>query len=376
MSASTLIFIIMLKSSSRNVASTIMMVPKGWTKLNAFIPSVSDIETLLTNRSAYRRHDNQGPIRFMEGYNNPCWHEKFTARHVHMVSKNAYKRFNGGKRLLQGLKRLSTVYGNMLLANITERIRCLPYFHVIGLSKCGTSDLFTRLSNHPQVLTGFIKEPNWWSHFRFATKHPASFADLVDIYGEAALEVANNKAMCPKCDQMIIGDGSVKTLWKSGLWMRHFYNGSGHYADHAETLANFLNWVQPDAKLIVIMRNPTDRLFSDYLFLMRLQPVVPSQSDFHDKTVFAIEEFMKCTDLYSERHCVYDVDFTNRLDVRLHVGLYEVFLNDWLTVFQKSSFHFIRMEDYAANTLLELKRATRFLGLSIYSFAVLPLGFT
>jgi hypothetical protein len=39
---------------------------------------------------------------------------------------------------------------------------CLPYFHIIGVSKCGTTDLFRRLLFHPHVAPTHNKGPHFW----------------------------------------------------------------------------------------------------------------------------------------------------------------------------------------------------------------------
>jgi N-acetylgalactosamine 4-sulfate 6-O-sulfotransferase len=32
------------------------------------------------------------------------------------------------------------------------RLRCLPFFQILGVSKCGTTDLYGRLVLHPQIM--------------------------------------------------------------------------------------------------------------------------------------------------------------------------------------------------------------------------------
>lgn len=36
----------------------------------------------------------------------------------------------------------------------TNRFRCAPFFQIIGVSKCGTTDLFARLKKHPELADG------------------------------------------------------------------------------------------------------------------------------------------------------------------------------------------------------------------------------
>ena len=51
------------------------------------------------------------------------------------------------------------------------------------------------------------------------------------------------------------------------------------------------------------------------------------------------------------------------------MGLYSVYIEDWLQVFPRENFRFVRLEDYAANKTHVLLETIRFLGLGqlIYS---------
>lgn len=75
---------------------------------------------------------------FLKNFKNPCWLEK----EIHGMN-SSYK--NGF-------------------------LRCLPYFHLFGVCKSGTTDLFSRLTQHPQILENFgdlHKETTFWSWGRY-----------------------------------------------------------------------------------------------------------------------------------------------------------------------------------------------------------------
>ena len=42
---------------------------------------------------------------------------------------------------------------------------CLPYFYVAGMPKCGTSDIWDKLMEHPKIMR-MRKEPHWWTSGR------------------------------------------------------------------------------------------------------------------------------------------------------------------------------------------------------------------
>lgn len=74
----------------------------------------------------------------MKNFKNPCWLQKET----HGVNSS---------------------YKNGVL-------RCLPYFHLFGVCKSGTTDLFSRLTQHPQILENLgdlHKETTFWSWGRY-----------------------------------------------------------------------------------------------------------------------------------------------------------------------------------------------------------------
>lgn len=49
--------------------------------------------------------------------------------------------------------------------------------------------------------------------------------------------------------------------------------------------------------------------------------------------------------------------------MRLQVGLYAVYLLDWLTVFNKEQFLILRLEDHASNVKYTMHRVFQFLNL-------------
>ena len=46
-----------------------------------------------------------------------------------------------------------------------SKLRCVPYFFMVGVFKCGTTDLFRRITRHPEVLMG-LKEIHWFTKLR------------------------------------------------------------------------------------------------------------------------------------------------------------------------------------------------------------------
>ena len=55
-------------------------------------------------------------------------------------------------------------------ATPTRHLSCLPYFHILCCSKSGTTDLFRRISIHPDIVPNsgiFGKEQLFWSWAKY-----------------------------------------------------------------------------------------------------------------------------------------------------------------------------------------------------------------
>ena len=79
----------------------------------------------------YSQVFNQFPKNFTKGYNNPCWQ---------------------GKDDVTGL----------------PRRWCLPKFFLVGVAKCGTTDIYQKICSHHQIIGAREKEPSWWTRKRLS----------------------------------------------------------------------------------------------------------------------------------------------------------------------------------------------------------------
>ena len=50
------------------------------------------------------------------------------------------------------------------------RIRCVPYYYIAGVSKCGSSDLNSILNHHGDVIGPPKKEVTYWNRLRYSSK--------------------------------------------------------------------------------------------------------------------------------------------------------------------------------------------------------------
>ena len=107
----------------------------------------------------------------------------------------------------------------------------LPNFLVIGAQKCGTTTLYDLLAQHPEVGMSPVKEPHFFDDDEI-------FAKGVDWYAE----------LFSGCrDKICIGEATP-----------HYYR--------SEVAARRIASCMPDARLVLIVRNPVDRAYSNYWF--------------------------------------------------------------------------------------------------------------
>ncbi|EPY78200.1 carbohydrate sulfotransferase 15 [Camelus ferus] len=311
------------------------------------------------------------PSKFLPNSKSPCWYEEFTGRNTtDPYLTNSYVLYS--KRFRSTFDALRKAFwGHLSHANGKHfRLRCLPHFYIIGQPKCGTTDLYDRLRLHPEVKFSAIKEPHWWTRKRFGIvrlrdglrdRYPVE--DYLDLFDLAAHQIhqglqASSTKEQSKINRLIIGEASASTMWDNNAWM-FFYDNSTD-GEPPFLTQDFIHAFQPDAKLIVMLRDPVERLYSDYLYFASSNK---SADDFHEKVTEALQLFENCMLDYSLRACVYNNTLNNAMPVRLQVGLYAVYLLDWLTVFNKEQFLILRLEDHASNVKYTMHRVFQFLNL-------------
>lgn len=309
------------------------------------------------------------PRYFLPGIKSPCWYEEFSGE----LSTDPYRRnlFTlRSKSFKTVCDHLKTNFHQHLHHRDGKhfRLRCLPYFYIIGQPKCGTTDLFHRLLLHPELKFNTMKEPHWWTrkrfgYIRFKDGFQESFPveDYLDLFDLAAHNIqegiSGNSSGDHRTLRLITGEASASTMWDNQAWS--YLHGDREEETEPPFLAqDFIHAVQPDAKIIIMLRDPVERLYSDYLYFKMANK---SAEDFHQKVTESVQLFQSCLSGRSLRSCVYNTSLSNVMPVRLNLGMYIVFLLDWLTVFHREQILVLRLEDYAANLKVTIKKVFDFL---------------
>jgi hypothetical protein len=126
----------------------------------------------------------------------------------------------------------------------------LPNFLLVGAQKSGTTSLYHYLKQHPQIFMPSIKEPKFFSaqFLDLPPKGPGdarntytrNYEDYVKLFSSASSEIAIGEA---SADNLIYHNNTISLI--------------KHY------LGNI--------KIVILLRNPTDRAFSSFTYLLRDQ---------------------------------------------------------------------------------------------------------
>ncbi|TNN03443.1 hypothetical protein fugu_000472 [Takifugu bimaculatus] len=147
-------------------------------------------------------------------------------------------------------------------------------------------------------------------------------------------------------------------MWDNNAWV-YFYDNTTE-GEPPFLIQDFVHALQPHARFIVMLRDPVERLYSDYLYFGISNK---SAEDFHEKVSESLQLFEGCLTEYTMRSCVYNTTVNNAMPVRLQVGLYIVYLMDWLSVVSREQLLVLRLEDHATNRKYTMHRVFDFLDL-------------
>uniref|UniRef100_A0A061RGM4 N-acetylgalactosamine 4-sulfate 6-O-sulfotransferase n=2 Tax=Tetraselmis sp. GSL018 TaxID=582737 RepID=A0A061RGM4_9CHLO len=234
-------------------------------------------------------------------------------------------------------------------------LRCIPYFHILGVSKCGTTDLYHRVAKHPELVESANKGPHFWDECQWppsgaCTVPPSGdWQGYIALFDRAASQISLHR-------DLVTGEASSNTFTASGVYLR----GHDPKRNNPEgvTIAELLREAQPYLRLIVIFRNPVDRYFSAFHYYRDRRAAPPSAADFHQRAVSDIAEWESCAEKHGAQACI-----TRFHPQQLIKGMYVEFLDDWVKHFPREQLLFLRNEDYAAATKEHLTAVFSFLGL-------------
>lgn len=245
--------------------------------------------------------------------------------------------------------------------------------------KCGTTDVWHKLTSHPDVI-GVPKEPHWWGPRRMGYTGLSAYGQEVlqvrEMTGSeddasidwflnwckkfAVEEIQKAETTTPtgnKYYPKVFGDGSVTTSYDIGdAWIKKNPDVEGP----PYTNADLLHAIQPDAKIIVMLREPTERARSWYYYM---HPLKNTPDDFQKLTMESIDCYNNCLKEHNERYCAYAFGCPYKTFQGLNVGLYHIYLRDWIKAFSRKGVLILRLEDWHIDQVGVYKQMLEFLEL-------------
>jgi hypothetical protein len=201
----------------------------------------------------------------------------------------------------------------------------MPNFLVIGAGKSGTTSLYQYLRQHPDVYMSPVKEPLFF----------ALGGQQVTWTGPADTKLAS---------RAIISLDAYQALFRDGVGRTALGEASSAYLCYP-VAAERLRRLVPDAKLIVILRCPADRAFSNWLHALRTggEPIA---------------NFARALDAEPGRIAA---GWSHFYHYRAK-GWYFRQLSRWMELFPREQFLFALYEDLLAEPAQLMRRVFEFIG--------------
>lgn len=205
--------------------------------------------------------------------------------------------------------------------------RLRPRFVIIGAQKAGTTSLFHALAAHPRVRPPSEKEPSFFSYRR--RKGARWYVRRFPRAGEG----------------LVTGEASPSYLFDPFAPAR-------------------MRAVLPDARLIVILRDPVERAYSQYHHVVRHgHEERPFRQAIDDERAAILPRFL-AGDLRPD-----EVDHPLIRKSLLSRGIYALQLERWLDAYPRSRLLVLESADLKARPREVLEEVTDFIGIERHAFA-------
>ncbi|MDQ6660253.1 MAG: sulfotransferase domain-containing protein [Chloroflexota bacterium] len=213
---------------------------------------------------------------------------------------------------------------------MTNRMRVMPDFLIIGAERCGTSSLYYYLIEQPHIISASTKETHFFDE---------NFGKGIGWY----------RAQFPV---------SVRKQYVTTVLKQDFLTGEGtpYYMLYPHAPKRTFEIV-PEVKLIALLRNPVDRAFSKHWIETRAGFETWSFEDAikgeHERLAGEREKMLADESYYSYsfRHFSY-----------LTRGIYLDQLQNWLHYYPREQLLILRSEDMYSNPAEVLQKTLQFLG--------------
>jgi len=214
---------------------------------------------------------------------------------------------------------------------LTSSFRVLPDFLVIGAKRCGTTSLYEYLGQHPCIKKS--------SH------------DNIGFFNDNFhLGIGFYKSFFPTIFE------KKKVIQKNKKFMT--YDVTSSYVYH-EKAPQRLYQHMPNVKLIILLRNPTSRAWSEYNSSLIAKPNLDTFESYIENEFDDIKNYNFLDKVQNNDYNL--IDPTKNF---LKKGLYVNYLKKWFNLFPRENFLILPTETFAKNE--NMKKMFEFLNLPYY----------
>lgn len=211
---------------------------------------------------------------------------------------------------------------------------------IVGAMKAGTTSFAALLSQHPMIFMSPIKEPH-----HFVDPLPKAFLETSRFF---SLEnYFENSYPEPLHNVQVSNEADYKKLFSAASKNQYWAEASTAYL-HAPEAAHRIFKYNPNAKIIILTRNPLERAFSHYKMDMGLGRIKDSFS------------------YYMEREIEFYKNGTFPWYSYINMSCYNKPINIYRESFENVLV--IALEDLITNTETELAKVSAFLNIASFEY--------
>jgi hypothetical protein len=139
----------------------------------------------------------------------------------------------------------------------------MPNFFIVGAAKAGTTALYEYLKQHPQVYMPPLKEPQYFSQLE--TRYGAqNYVNVVWRHGTGFLHLRTIADRRNPGVAWVGDEASYLKLFEGADGFRAVGEASTSYLGFEDTAERIYEQV-PEARIIILLRDPIERSYSHYL---------------------------------------------------------------------------------------------------------------
>lgn len=250
--------------------------------------------------------------------------------------------FQAQKNIVPWLSKHNTIWSfaskiRLSYAELTGTFHILPSFLIIGAKKSGTTSLYLNLVKHPEVVPSFTKEINYFNKYYYKSLNWYRSNFPLKLYQRWNNSVHNK--------QLISGEATPTYIYHPHVPKR-------------------VKQVNPNMKIIAVLRNPIERAFSHYQMEVRHGNESLSFEDATRQEEKRISgEFNKMylnENYYSQQYEIFSY---------ISSGIYVEQLERWFNYFPKEQILIINNDDFKYNLEATFNQVFSFLNLSKFNIS-------